>query len=85
MKKVYSKPEIMFEDFTLSTSIAGGCEIRTNTPSAGACGYPYEGGNGQTLFTAQAGTDICNIAVNDDLSNGFCYHVPIDTKNIFNS
>lgn len=83
MKKVYSKPEIVFEDFTLSTSIAGGCEIRTNTPSAGACGYPYEGGGGQTLFTNAVGD--CQIKMDDDVNNGFCYHVPIDSNNIFNS
>ena len=83
MKKVYNKPEIMFEDFTLSTSIAGGCEIRTNTPSEGACGYPYEGGNGQTLFTN--GVTDCQIKIDDDPTNGFCYHVPVDSNNIFNS
>lgn len=85
MKKKYMKPEIMFESFTLSANIAGNCEIKINTQTAGTCGYPYEGGNGQTLFTEMAGTKVCNIPMDDDETNGFCYHVPIESNSIFNS
>ena len=85
MKKTYVKPEIMFEDFTLCTSIAAGCEIIIPTPVSGTCGYAYEGGNGQTLFTAEMGDNVCNIAIDDDKDNGFCYHVPVQTNNLFNS
>lgn len=85
MKREYRKPEIMFEDFTLSTNIASGCELKINNQVSGTCGYPYEGGGGTTLFTAAAGSDVCNIPIEDSASNGFCYHVPIDTYNVFNS
>ena len=40
MKKLYSKPEIIFESFTLSTNIAANCELKTALPSSTeACGY----------------------------------------------
>ena len=85
MKKTYSKPEIYFEDFSLCTSIATGCEIIVPGPSQNQCGYAYEGGNGQTMFTAQMGTSVCNIPIDDDETNGFCYHVPVQSNNLFNS
>lgn len=85
MKKVYAKPEIVFENFSLSTNIAANCEIPVRTFNAGGCGYAYEGGNGETMFTAQAGTNVCNIPVNDDESNGYCYHTPVEGNNMFNS
>ena len=84
MKKVYSKPEIVFEDFSLSSSIAS-CEIEVEGPSQGICGYKYEGGFGQTIFTSELGTSICNMPVDDDINNGFCYYIPVDNKNLFNS
>lgn len=85
MRKTYTKPEIMFEDFSLCSSIAAGCEIIVDGPNSGNCGYAYEGGGGQTLFTELAGTKVCNIAIDDDESNGFCYHVPVESNNLFNS
>lgn len=85
MKRTYSKPEIAFESFNLSANIAANCEIIIPTPYSGTCGYAYEGGNGTTMFTSEAGTAVCNIAINDDESNGFCYHVPIESNNLFNS
>ena len=32
MKKVYSKPEIYFESFSLSQYIAAGCEVKPGDP-----------------------------------------------------
>lgn len=85
MKKVYEKPEIMFESFILSTNIAAGCEIVIDNHSSGSCGYEYEGGSGTTMFTVALGEKICNIPIDDDEKNTFCYHVPIQTNNLFNS
>lgn len=85
MKKTYTKPEILFESFSFSGNIAANCEIIVDGPSSGNCGYAYEGGGGSTMFTAALGTEICNIPVDDDEKNGFCYHVPIETNNLFNS
>ena len=42
MKKRYTKPEIMFEDFTLSTNIAGDCEVKTWTPNSGTCAMIWQ-------------------------------------------
>lgn len=83
MKKAYLKPEIVFEDFSLSTSIAAGCEVIVPTPHSGTCGYAYEGGGGDTIFV----TDVtgCGIKIDDDSNNGFCYHVPIESNSLFNS
>lgn len=85
MKKTYTKPEIVFEDFSLCTSIAANCEIIIDAPASGTCGYAYEGGNGQTMFTKQYATNVCNLQIDDDENNGFCYHVPIESNNLFNS
>lgn len=80
MKKTYSKPEIVFEDFSLSTSITAGCELDTAIPSYEEnCGYPIRGG---IVFVAGA---ECTIFPQDGLHEGYCYHVPSDTNNLFNS
>ena len=74
----------MFEDFTLSTNIAAGCEVRVENPNSGTCGYEF--GRDQYLF--QEGVSGCThlVALNPDGSyNGMCYHVPIENNNLFNS
>ena len=82
MKKHYSKPEILFEDFSLSTSITVGCEIQTKTPSQNQCGFFFEGvGN---VF--MSGISGCNdFPVDNGDFNGICYHVPNEDNNLFNS
>ena len=45
MKKTYVKPEIAFDDFTLSNTIAASCENYNNLPSLGQCGYNAFGAN----------------------------------------
>lgn len=88
MKKVYSKPEIQFEDFTMSTSIAAGCEKIVGNPSQGTCGII--GSGGYTIFNSSVGggcvftpEDTGNGA--EDVYDGACYHVPNDYSNFFNS
>ena len=85
MKKVYSKPQIVFEDFSLSTNIAGDCTVKTHNPSNSECGYPMTG-LGTVFLTGMGG---CSFPVNRDPSgdgefNGICYHVPYG-ENLFNS
>ena len=90
MKKVYSKPEIVFENFALSENIANaGCEVKTNTPAQGTCGIPWADG---VLFLDSVGS-LCT----DDYSvpnqggdgeyNGLCYHTFSNdgAQNLFNS
>lgn len=81
MKKIYSKPEIMFESFTLSENIAGDCEVKTNTPSQGTCAYG-ENDFGIPLFTGDV--PACEAQVADG-NDKFCYHVPLETNTLFNS
>lgn len=85
MKKVYSKPEIMFEDFTLSTNIAGDCEVKTNLPSNSTCGMDFSGL--KVFMTGISGcTDIAVDNVGGDGQwNSICYHVPSGGDNLFNS
>jgi hypothetical protein len=82
LKKIYGKPDIYFDNFAMSTAIAGNCSTVTNTPYSGECGLKYT--DTITIFTG----DItqCNVKVGtgtvDAEWNGICYHVPtgnIDT------
>lgn len=82
MKKTYMAPEILFEDFSLSTSIAAGCE-KVITPVLYQCGVNYPGLG--IIFTDAAWG--CKIKVEDgnSLGGGYCYHIPSESANMFNS
>ena len=87
MKKVYSKPEIQFEDFTMSTSIAGNCESIVGNPSKGTCAIL--GSGGIAVFDASVG-NACEftperLGQDADQYDGTCYHVPSEYSNLFNS
>ena len=81
MKKMYSKPEIMFESFVMSTNIAAGCKMIVGTPSENSCGIV--GSDGVSLFAEHCGFDWT--ILNGDNYNGFCYHNPSDDNRMFNS
>ena len=83
MKKVYKKPNIIFEDFTLSTSIAAGCERKANNVMY-SCEY-FDNDLGYTIFTGSISK--CTLTPQDggDEYNGICYHVPVESNNLFNS
>ena len=86
MKKIYTKPEIIFEDFTLSENIAGTCESIVGNPSKGTC--PVMGTGGIRMFDGTI--SACDFAPEDqggteDQWDGFCYHVPTQYNNLFNS
>ena len=89
MKKTYTKPEIMFEDFTLSTNIAAGCEANTtNSSTINTCGLDF---SGVTIFIenmtgCSGGIEVPRDQDGDgqDVSTGICYHNPSGT-NVFNS
>lgn len=80
MKKAYSKPEIMFESFMSSTSIAS-CGRDTDLPSTKTCGITF-GDEDQVFFIGKE--TGCNVAVADGF-NGVCYHNPSDTAMLFGS
>lgn len=84
MKKAYSKPHILFEDFTLSTNIAGDCEIDTDTKSNNDCGLNFSGV--MVFLTGMggcSGIQVDNVG-GDGEFNKICYHVPYG-QNLFNS
>lgn len=82
MKREYSRPDIIFEDFSLSAAIAAGCGEKTNTPSQYSCGLDF--GPGGMVFTQDVSG--CTIQVGDNGEyNGLCYHVFCDESRLFNS
>lgn len=81
MKKVYSKPDIVFESFTLSTNIAAGCERKTNTPSQDQCGFKF----GSDIVYTDTMYGCTDIKPDQSLLDGFCYHNPSENNNLFNS
>ena len=75
MKKRYSKPDIMFESFTLSTSIAGTCAHRTQDQFG--CAVMFS--DGSMVFTSVVSS--CGVKVQadqdgDGMWGTYCYHVP---------
>jgi len=82
MKKTYQKPEIAFDCFTVSTSIAGNCAITdvTHTDEKYGCGY-NDFMYGKVVFTEAMG---CTTTPDDGPYNTICYHPPAGS-NLFNS
>lgn len=80
MKKIYSKPEIAFESFSMSTNIAAGCEQPTNLPSNNECGLDFSG-----VYIFLDTMSGCVEKVPSDGGDGewntICYHVPDGGKN----
>ena len=84
MKKTYTKPEIVFENFLMSTSIAGDCDPKTHTPSLNQCAYSYEDEFAGTVNLFIDNVNACTTKEADGEYNGFCYHV-FTGSNLFNS
>lgn len=85
MKKAYTKPEILFEDFSLSVNIASNCQRKTSLPSSEAgCGIDVSGGRGpEKIVFAEHSSCVFDEAPGD--YNTTCYDVPFDYANFFNS
>ena len=81
MKKSYVKPQVFFEDFHLSTSIAAGCEYTTNH-AMNVCVYEITGG--RNVFVDER-TSCNDIKAPGGDYGAVCYHVPSDTSNLFTS
>ena len=79
MKKNYVKPQVYFEDFRLSTSIAGGCACTANS-AENSCSVNVPG----TSETYITDLNMCSFTVPAQ-NDKFCYHVPMDNKNVFSS
>lgn len=74
MKKAYSKPLIVFEDFHLSANIAASCGKPTNHAK-----YVCQPLPGSNVFLEAR---LCEFTPDDA---GLCYQVPTDDTVIFTS
>ncbi len=91
MKKKYIKPEILFEDFTLSTSVAScATESMEKVYADNGCGFYDEYlkvvvvSDGITGCATSKRSDY-RVATTPGENDGICYHVPIEAYNMFNS
>lgn len=95
-RKPYSKPQIFFEDFRLSTTIAADCEFMPQVPSMqGTCGGVKGYMQGQSGMMQHGnffmmGITGCTTAsfLNKDgvgTANSPCYYNPSEHFNVFNS
>lgn len=82
MKKIYRKPEIMFENFAIATSIASGCGTITKLMGENACGYQPPRFT-EVVFTSEISQ--CTNIEDDGDYNGICYHNPTDGFDLFTS
>ena len=84
MKRAYSTPDIVFDSFSLSSSIAGPCSYDTNTQNQNTCAVII--GNRKVFTSAVLGCRLEDSTVVDSgIYNGICYHVPVNGFNVFNS
>lgn len=82
MKKNYEKPEIMFDSFELSQSIAGGCELIQTNQAEKSCPINIpDFGPGYTWFADLLTCYATPPGPNDSI----CYHVPSDAYNVYSS
>ena len=82
MKKVYSKPEIMFDSFSMTTNIASGCDIISKLPQEGTCGYQPPRDSNVYFVSSLTG---CTHVPDDGPYNYICYHIPNDDTALFSS
>lgn len=82
MKKVYNKPEIMFDSFSMSTNIASNCGTITNLPSKDQCGYKPDRSNNIYFIST---INHCAFTEDDGEYNGICYHNPVTEDVLFSS
>ena len=78
MKKVYTKPQIIFDSFELSQNIAAGCQYISNHAWQMCI---VENVMGDTLFS-----EVLNCGITSDpTSIGICYDVPSADTMVFSS
>ena len=84
MKKTYSKPQIMFEAFTLSTNIAAGCGLQTKLQDKnGGCGWrPDE--RAEAVFNFGVQGSQCEVGPGE-MYNELCYDNPYGEYALFTS
>ena len=81
MKKHYSKPDISYEGFSLSTNIAAGCE-EVPVNSTDNCGVKW---GKSVIFTSTMTGCPSKVADGSPEHDGLCYHNPSADYNVFTS
>ena len=80
MKKTYSKPEINFDSFGISSNFANtptACAYQPDAMQMNSCGYTIAG---RSIFV-ESNTG-CNYVAPDG-AYGVCYYIPTGDSNIF--
>lgn len=77
MRKAYEKPQIIFDSFELSQSIAAGCEYFSKHEWTKCA---VDTGDGDIIFS---NGDCKFTPPNPD--DYVCYHAPDDSRNVFSS
>ena len=83
MKKCYSKPQIMFEDFSVSTNIATDCKTQVLSVP-GSCGVEFIPGVMTIFLENVSGCDV-QIVDGSPEYDGICYYNPTPSNSVFNS
>ena len=79
MKKNYSKPEIVFESFKMTTSIATNCDYDSNHTDQNSCSVDI--GIGPMIFLSKP---TCAYVPKGDEFD-VCYDVPTNDTRVFGS
>ena len=79
MKKTYVKPQIAYESFQLSTSIAASCALLGSVSAQYICPV-YDEELGLNYFADS--TALCDTV---PANSKICYDVPMENFNIFSS
>ncbi len=82
MKKTYQKPDIMFDNFTLSTSIAASCKNISESPALYSCGYKSD--EGYNVFYSSGWSGCEDASLFPELT-GITYDFFVNLRQIFNS
>lgn len=80
MKKSYVKPQIAFESFQLSTSIAASCALLGSQSAQYICPVT-DPDSGFILFT----DDVASPCDTAPVGGSICYDVPVANWNVFSS
>lgn len=87
MKKSYSKPDIVFENFSLSTNVAAtACAHAVQSFAEGHCGIMF--GDRMVFLDGIAGCETKGAYIIEDgspIANYLCYHVPTAPNALFHS
>lgn len=84
MKKLYSKPAIAFENFAMSTNIAGDCKTIIDNQSSGNCAYFTTDEFGTVYHVFVGDVQACTTHEADGEYDSVCYQVPYG-ESLFNS